>query len=81
MAEKLNYLPTAIALSLRHIQPFTIRAILPEAVHFFFSTVVRGIGEEAFSRGYNVILTQTNGKIVREKSNIDTMLSSQIDGI
>ncbi len=81
MAEKLSYRPNAIALSLRHSRSFTIGVIIPEVVHFFFSTVISGIEEEAFSRGYNVILTQTNEKIIREKSSVDTMLSNQIDGI
>lgn len=81
MADKLNYRPNAIALSLRHSRSFTIGVIIPEVVHFFFSTVISGIEEVAFSRGYKVILTQTNEKIIREKSNIDTMLSNQIDGI
>lgn len=47
----------------------------------FFSTVISGIEEVAFARGYKVILTQTNEKLVREKSSIDTMLSNQIDGV
>jgi len=80
MAEKLNYRPNAIALSLRKSRSFTIGVIIPEVVHFFFSTVISGIEEVAFSRGYNVILTQTNEKLAREKSSIDTMLSNQIDG-
>jgi DNA-binding LacI/PurR family transcriptional regulator len=54
--------------------------IIPEVVHFFFSTVISGIEEVAFSRGYNVILTQTNEKLNREMSSIETMLSNQIDG-
>ena len=80
MAEKLNYRPNAIALSLRKSRSFTIGVIIPEVVHFFFSTVISGIEEVAFSRGYNVILTQTNEKLAREKTSIDTMLSNQIDG-
>ncbi|HSF55921.1 MAG TPA: LacI family DNA-binding transcriptional regulator [Algoriphagus sp.] len=81
MADKLNYRPNAIALSLRHSRSFTIGVIIPEVVHFFFSTVISGIEEVAFSRGYKVILTQTNEKLIREKSSVDTMLSNQIDGI
>lgn len=81
MADKLDYRPNAIALSLRKSRSFTIGVIIPEVVHFFFSTVISGIEEEAYSRGYKVILTQTNEKLTREKSSIDTMLSNQIDGI
>jgi LacI family transcriptional regulator len=80
MADKLNYRPNAIALSLRKSRSFTIGVIIPEVVHFFFSTVISGIEEVAFARGYNVILTQTNEKLAREKTSIDTMLSNQIDG-
>ncbi|TDQ18632.1 LacI family transcriptional regulator [Algoriphagus boseongensis] len=80
LAEKMNYRPNAIALSLRKSRSFTIGVIIPEVVHFFFSTVISGIEEVAFSRGYNVILTQTNEKLAREKSSVDTMLSNQIDG-
>lgn len=81
LADKMDYRPNAIALSLRKSRSFTIGVIIPEVVHFFFSTVISGIEEVAFSRGYNVILTQTNEKLVREKSSIATMLSNQIDGV
>ncbi|NVJ87083.1 MAG: LacI family DNA-binding transcriptional regulator [Algoriphagus sp.] len=80
LAAKLNYRPNAIALSLRKSRSFTIGVIIPEVVHFFFSTVISGIEEVANSRGYNVILTQTNEKYDRERSSIETMLSNQIDG-
>jgi LacI family transcriptional regulator len=80
IAKKLNYRPNAIALSLRKSRSFTIGVIIPEVIHFFFSTVISGIEEEAFSRGYNVILTQTNENLKRELSSIETMLSHQIDG-
>jgi len=80
VADKLNYRPNAIALSLRKSRSFTIGVIIPEVVHFFFSTVISGIEEVASSRGYNVILSQTNESYNREKSSIDTMLSNQIDG-
>lgn len=81
VAEKLNYRPNAIALSLRKSRSFTIGVIIPEVIHFFFSTVISGIEEVAFSRGYNVILAQTNEKLSREISSIETMLDNQIDGI
>jgi LacI family transcriptional regulator len=81
VAEKMNYRPNALALSLRKSRSFTIGVIIPEVVHFFFSTVVSGIEEIANSRGYNVILAQSNEKLEREISSIETMLSNQIDGV
>jgi LacI family transcriptional regulator len=81
LADKLNYRPNAVALSLRKSKSFTIGVIIPEVVHFFFSTVISGIEEVAHANGYNVILVQTNEKLSREKSSIETMLSNQIDGV
>ncbi|MFC0261963.1 LacI family DNA-binding transcriptional regulator [Fontibacter flavus] len=81
LAEKLNYRPNAVALSLRKSKSFTIGVIIPEVVHFFFSTVISGIEEIAFKNGYNVILCQTNEKLEREKSVLNTMLDNQVDGL
>jgi LacI family transcriptional regulator len=80
VADKLNYRPNAVALSLRKSRSFTIGVIIPEVVHFFFSTVISGVEEVAFANGYNVILCQTNEKLSREQSSIETMLSNQVDG-
>ncbi|MBS9523253.1 LacI family DNA-binding transcriptional regulator [Litoribacter alkaliphilus] len=81
LAEKLNYRPNAVALSLRKSKSFTIGVIIPEVVHFFFSTVISGIEEIAFANGYNVILCQTNESLSREMSSVDTIISNQIDGL
>jgi len=81
LAEKLNYRPNAVALSLRKSKSFTIGVIIPEVVHFFFSTVISGIEEVAFANGYNVILCQTNENLEREKSSVETIISNQIDGL
>lgn len=80
-AERLKYRPNAVALSLRQSKSFTIGVVIPEVVHFFFSTVISGIEEIAYANGYNVILCQTNEKFEREKSIIDTMIANQVDGL
>lgn len=81
LAKKLNYRPNAVALSLRKSKSFTIGVIIPEVVHFFFSTVISGIEEVAFANGYNVILCQTNENLEREKSSVEAIISNQIDGL
>jgi LacI family transcriptional regulator len=43
LAKKLNYQPNAIALSLKHSRSFTLGVIIPETVHFFFSSVISRI--------------------------------------
>ncbi|EON75427.1 LacI family transcriptional regulator [Lunatimonas lonarensis] len=81
LAEALNYRPNAVALSLRKRRSYTLGVIIPEVVHFFFSTVISGIEEAAIANGYNVILCQTNEDYSREVKMVETMVSNQIDGL
>ncbi len=81
LAEEMNYRPNAVALSLRKQRSYTIGVIIPEVVHFFFSTVISGIEEIAIANGYNVILCQTNENHEREKKMVETMIANQIDGL
>lgn len=81
LAEKLNYQPNIVALSLRQSKTNTIGIIIPELVHFFFSTVISGIEDVAYSAGYNVIITQSNESLIREKANIKTLFNSRVDGM
>src|SRR5215204_4421186 len=55
--------------------------IIPELVHFFFSTVISGIEDVAYSAGYNVIITQSNESLQREKTDIKALFNSRVDGM
>ena len=81
LAEKLNYQPNIVALSLRQSKTNTIGVIIPELVHFFFSTVISGIEDVAYSQGYNVIITQSNESLQREKTDIKALFNSRVDGL
>ena len=81
VAEELNYQPNSLALSLRYSKSNTIGIIVPEIVHFFFSTVISGIEDIARSRGYNVIITQSNESVEREMMNIQTLFNNRVDGV
>ena len=81
LAEKLNYEPNVVALSLRSRKTRTIGVIIPELVHFFFSTVISGIEHEANAAGYTVILTQSAESLEREKSSVKTLYNSRVDGM
>jgi LacI family transcriptional regulator len=50
-------------------------------VHFFFSTVISGIEDVAYSAGYNVIITQSNESLQREKTDIKALFNSRVDGM
>lgn len=81
LAEKLNYQPNVVALSLRQSKTNTIGVVIPEIVHFFFSTVISGIEDVAYKAGYNVILTQSNESFQREATDIKALFNSRVDGM
>ena len=81
LAEQLNYQPNTIALSLRQSKTNTIGVIIPEIAHFFFSTVVSGIEDIAYSNGYNVIITQSNESYDKEVTDAQALFNSRVDGI
>lgn len=81
LAEKLNYQPNAVALSLKQRRSNTIGVIIPEIVHYFFSSVISGIEDVAYDAGFNVIICQSNERYEREVANAKTLLASRVDGI
>lgn len=81
LAEKLNYQPNAVALSLKQQRSNTIGVIIPEIVHYFFSSVISGIEDVAYDAGFNVIICQSNERYEREVANAKTLLASRVDGI
>jgi len=81
LAEKLNYQPNIVALNLRQKKTFTVGVIIPELVHFFFSTVISGIEDVAYQAGYSVILAQSNESYEREKKDIKALFNSRVDGM
>lgn len=81
LASKLKYQPNAVALSLKNSRSNTIGIIIPEIVHYFFSSVISGIEDIASQKGYTVIICQSNEKFAREVSNAKALLSHRVDGI
>jgi DNA-binding LacI/PurR family transcriptional regulator len=81
LAQKSNYQPNAVALSLKQRRSNTIGVIIPEIVHYFFSSVISGIEDVAYDSGFNVIICQSNEKYDREVVNTRTLLANRVDGI
>lgn len=81
LAERWNYRPNPIALSLKSGTSKTIGVIIPDVVHYFFSTVISGIEDVVYQRDYNMILCQSNELWEHEVKNIKTLLASRVDGI
>ena len=81
LAEELNYQPNSIALSLRHSKTNTIGVVIPEVVHFFFSTIISGIEDIAYDAGYSVIVAQSNESYEREVIDTKALFNNRVDGI
>lgn len=81
LAESLNYEPNAIALSLRSRLTRTIGVILPQIVHFFFSSVISGIEEVASKEGFSVLICQSNEDYEKEVHVVHTLFSKRVDGV
>lgn len=81
LAGKLKYQPNAVALSLKNSRSNTIGIIIPEIVHYFFSSVISGIEDVASQKGYTVIICQSNESFAREVANAKALLSHRVDGI
>ena len=79
-----NFTPNALAGSLRHsrVQPMkVIGVIIPEFTHFYFSSVLSGIEEEASSRGYRIMVAQSNEQYEREVHICQSFYENRVCGI
>ena len=81
LAKKYNYKPNAVALSLRSSKTHMIGVVIPNIVHYFFSSVISGIEHVCNDAGYNVMICQSDENEEREITSIQTLTSSRVDGI
>lgn len=80
-AEKINYRPNPIALSLKERKSHSIGVVVCEVANNFFSQAISGIESIAYDRGYHVILTQTHESYEREMANVNHLASRSVDGL
>ncbi len=80
-AEKLNYRPNPIALSLKERKTRSIGVIVCEIANSFFSQIINGIESLAYDRGYNVIISQSHESYEREILDLQYLSSRGVDGI
>jgi LacI family transcriptional regulator len=80
-AEKINYHPNPIALSLKERRSRSIGVIVAEIANSFFSQAIDGIESIAYKNGYNVIISQSRESFDREVINLHYLTSRSIDGL
>ncbi len=80
-AEKINYRPNPVALSLKERRSRAIGVVVSEIANNFFSQAINGIESIAYNRGYHVIITQSHESEEREKVNVLHHASRSVDGL
>lgn len=80
-AREHKYKPNALALSLRTSNTKTIGVIIPQIVHFFFSSVLSGIEDEAEKGGYRVLICQSNENYEKEVKGAEALLEARVCGV
>ena len=80
-AEKINYRPNPIALSLKEQKSHSLGVVVCEVANNYFSQAINGIESIAYNRGYHVIITQTHESYARETANVQHLISRHVDGL
>ncbi|GAA4321520.1 LacI family DNA-binding transcriptional regulator [Flaviaesturariibacter amylovorans] len=80
-AEKINYRPNPIALSLKERRTRAIGVVVSEIANNFFSQAINGIESIAYNRGYHVIITQSHESQERERVNVEHLAARGVDGL
>jgi len=81
LAEELHYRPNFFASSLRKRRSGIIGVIIPKVIHYFSSTVLSGIIKTAGNHCYQVIISESNNELEREKLSLMNMINSGVDGV
>ena len=80
-AAELNYVPNRWARSLVTNKSFMIGIVIPDISHTFFAEITRGVEDTLDREGYDLLLCHSRGDPEREKSEIDVLVGSRVDGL
>jgi LacI family transcriptional regulator len=80
-AKKLNYQANWIARSLVTRRTYTIGLLLPDFTHPFFAEIAKAVAETVRPHGYHVIISYFEENPELEKSEGESMLARQVDGL
>lgn len=83
-AREHNFLPNVIAETLRksRVQPNkVIGVIVPQFIHYYFASILKGVEEEASRRGYRILVAQSDDKYEREVEICKSFYANKCCGI
>lgn len=81
LADDLNYEPNNMALQFKAQRSKCIAVVSPRIVHYYFSTILKGILQEAEKQGYQVAVCETGHELIREVKHIKALTQGLNDGL
>ena len=81
LAIEKGYRHNSVASNLRTKKTNTIGIIVPLINRNFFSSFISGVEDIAFNSGYNVIMSQSNDLLEKEKKIAQSLFNNQVDGV
>ncbi|PWJ60006.1 LacI family transcriptional regulator/LacI family repressor for deo operon, udp, cdd, tsx, nupC, and nupG [Dyadobacter jejuensis] len=81
LAEQLHYAPNPIALSLLKNKTQTIGVIVPDIANRFYSSVIGGVEDISYSRGYHTMIYQSHELLERELAVTRHLALRRVDGL
>jgi LacI family transcriptional regulator len=79
--EELGYMPNLLAKGLKTRRTFTIGLLISDIQNAFFTSLVRGVEDEALSRGYHLFLCNTDEDPGREDEYVTELAKKRVDGL
>lgn len=80
-AMEMGYRHNALAANLRSKKTNTIGVVVPRIDRYFFSSAISGIEDYAWTKGFNVIITQSNDLLAKEINCVQILFNNRVDGI
>lgn len=78
---RLGYRPSGIARGLATKRTGSLGLVVPDIANPFFSDMVRGVEDQAYTRGYNVFLCNTEEDPQRELAILESLEEKRVDGL
>lgn len=79
--KELEYTPNAVARALRLRRAQAVGLVVPDVSNTYFGALARELSNRAFEAGFALLLGDSDNDIERERAQVDSLVSHQIDGL
>src|SRR5437899_4506116 len=76
-----EYRPNGVARGLKLRQTLALAVVIPDVTNPLFAALFRGVEDGALTRGYNVVLCNTDGSPDRQRSHLSSLTAGRVDGV